>query len=69
MIPTGPNRTRDGREARVICTDRKCLGNVQPVVAMVLLTPNEEVARYYRTDGKRTDAEEPLDLVGHLQKP
>ncbi len=43
--------TRDGRNARIICTDRRDLNF--PIVALVAKEPREgETARYYTKDGK-----------------
>lgn len=49
-----PNRevvTREGKDARIICTDRRDLNF--PIVALVAKEPREgETARYYTKDGK-----------------
>jgi hypothetical protein len=67
LVPLGPNVTRDGRTARVLCNDRICPGNVYPVLAIIQISPNEEVARVFYSDGRmKEEREHPLDLVGHL---
>ena len=49
--PTRKVVTRDGRNARIICTDRRDLNF--PIVALVAKEPREgETARYYTKDGK-----------------
>ena len=43
--------TREGKDARIICTDRRVSGF--PIVALVAKEPKaEETARYYTKDGK-----------------
>jgi hypothetical protein len=48
--PTKPVQTRDGRSARIICTDR--VGGA-PIVALVKIGLNEEANYGYRSDGVR----------------
>ena len=43
--------TRDGREVRIICTDRKNHDS-QPIIALVENDEDEEKARSYKIDGK-----------------
>lgn len=61
--PTKPVRTRDGRAARIICTDR-CDG-LYPIVALVVGGEGRESIEVYTSDG-RWDAplknEHPRDL-------
>lgn len=51
---TNPSKkviTRDGKDARIICTDRR--DSYFPIVALVAKEPKaEETARYYTKDGK-----------------
>ena len=47
--PTKPVRTRDGKPARIICTDAK---SSYPIVALVMLTnENKESVCFYKEDG------------------
>ncbi len=46
--PTKPVQTRDGRKARILCTDFK---DVWPIVAAVTTNTDIEVIRYYREGG------------------
>ena len=49
--PTKKVVTRDGKDARIICTDRRV--SYFPIVALVAEKPKaEETARYYTKDGK-----------------
>ena len=51
--------TRDGREVRIICTDRK---ETQPIIALVTKNWKEEVRSYYQ-NGRWNDTNEwDLDL-------
>ena len=43
--------TRDGREVRIICTDRKNHDS-QPIIALVENDEDEEKVRSYKIDGK-----------------
>jgi len=45
--PNKPIRTRDGREARIVCTDAK---GKQPIVAMISVD-GREIAYQYSSDG------------------
>jgi hypothetical protein len=42
---TKPVRTRDGRAARIVCTDA---GGMQPLVALVSLAEREIIERYHK---------------------
>src|SRR5574344_681480 len=53
-----PICTRDGRNARIMCTD--CAGTT-PIIALVELG-SVEIACYYLTDGKNASAECYYDL-------
>jgi hypothetical protein len=60
--PSKPVQTRDGRPARIICTDR---GGVYPIVALVK-TPNSgiEIVGAYKMNGSGTHcASSRLDLI------
>lgn len=49
-----PNRklvTRSGREARIICTDRKSITSHAPILALVKNSNNEEIAHTYYPNG------------------
>ena len=49
--PTKKVVTRDGKDARIICIDRR--DSYFPIVALVAKEPKaEETARYYTKDGK-----------------
>lgn len=68
-VPLGPNVTRDGRKARVICIDRE---GSNPVIALLKRDSATEVTTYHFADGTVTldGTPSPMDLVGHLpQKP
>jgi hypothetical protein len=48
--PTKPVQTRDGRKARIICTDRE---NVEyPIVALIASAGGEEIAATFTDDGR-----------------
>ena len=47
--PTKPVQTRDGRKARIICTDYK--GSIQPVIAIIDEGDRESV-HWYNKDGR-----------------
>lgn len=60
--PTKPVKTRDGRKARIVCTDR--MGYWGPILALVQIEVDREEAHNYRADGRlRSDKESHLDLV------
>ena len=66
LVPLGPNKTRDGREARVICIDRQSSAH-KPVLALVWNDRGNEEIYAYEVDGRtNTRCEELRDLVGHL---
>lgn len=61
---TKPVQTRDGRKARVICTDVN--SKLQAVVAVIEVNanyPGEEIVVSYTSDGNFGMFETPLDLV------
>lgn len=64
--PTKPVRTRDGKPARIICTDR--VGNY-PIIALVQAANQEEVLKY-KSDGKfsGSDYAHPADLENIREK-
>lgn len=71
--PTKPVQTRDGRKARIICTNRKASsGTNRPVVALIeALTPLEgESLILYTSEGYFNLPGEPsgLDLINVLEK-
>lgn len=43
--------TRDGRKARIICTDRKSHGGYYPIIALVKTDKGEEIVNSYTIDG------------------
>ena len=57
--PTRPIVTRDGRIARIICTDRK--HKELPIIALVLIDGEERVCSYME-DGKYLSDKHPRDL-------
>lgn len=60
MIEVGQKlKTRDGRDARILCVD---FDNVYPVVAAVMCFENE-VIYFYNKDGKIKDIETHIDLM------
>ena len=53
--------TRDGRRARIICTDRRNLN--YPIIALIETSPGEEMAYSHTKDGKHcTDCTDIFDL-------
>lgn len=61
--PTKPVQTRDGRKARIICTDAK---KKQPIVALVLRSDGTEDVVYHNANGfyyPRSGAESEHDLI------
>jgi hypothetical protein len=61
--PTKPVRCRDGKPARIICTDRK--GPHAPIVALVTFGDEKEIIRSYTAKGAyySEGTEHPNDLV------
>lgn len=55
--PKKPVQTRDGRPARILCTDR--IGN-QPIVALLINDSGSEYTVYRKLNGTREDGEESL---------
>ena len=51
--------TRDGRDVRIICTDRK---ETQPIIALVTINGKEEVRSYYQNGRWSNTNEWYLDL-------
>jgi hypothetical protein len=60
--PTKPVQTRDGRKARVLCTDRKTEDGYN-IIASVVCAEDVEHAYYYRLDGTMSIGKSPNDLV------
>jgi hypothetical protein len=65
--PTKPVQTRDGRKARIICTDRKSIGGY-PIVALIHESQSRDFETHgvYTLDGKNYPADDrlnPLDLI------
>lgn len=58
--PTKPVQTRDGRKARIICTDRKHRDGA--IIALISYPEGEFPITYY-DDGKYRQCPMPLDLV------
>ena len=61
-----PNRkiiTRDGRNVRIVCTDRRGL-NVKPIVALITIPNGDEIIKTYWENGVETQGYEdnPNDL-------
>ena len=67
LDPTKPVRTRDGKPARIICTDAK---SSYPIVALVMLTnENRESICFYKEDGLYNGIEDhENDLVNITKK-
>jgi hypothetical protein len=64
--PTKPVQTRDGRKARIICTDAK---NNQPIIALHEIDDDGEAIRYHEADGKWFAGEEcNNDLINVQEK-
>lgn len=64
LVPLGPNKTRDGREARVICIDVK---SSHPVRYLVFSDGREIVRSCSKTGSHYLDGHASKhDLVGHL---
>jgi len=60
--PTKPVQTRDGRKARIICTDRDFDG--YPIIALIRGTQGQEGFETYGIDGKASSfMEHELDLI------
>lgn len=58
--PKRPVKTRGGREARIICTDRK--GDRYSIIALVVERAGSEDIYYYLSDGTYSGAPH-LDLI------
>lgn len=60
-----PVQTRDGRKARIICTDRKGHGHFDSLTIVALVKYDDaEVVHVYRQDGKSIDeGERSFDLI------
>lgn len=70
--PTKPVQTRDGRAARIICTDRKTKDD-SSIVALVTVTPDiteSETTLIFTTDGciSVDGIEHPIDLINVPEK-
>jgi len=64
---TKPVQTRDGRKARVLCTDRK--HNISaPVIALLTEENGNEFCRTYRADGQYMPCRSASDLVNLPEK-
>lgn len=61
--------TKDGRNVRIICTDRKGL-NVKPIAALITLPNGDEVIKTYWRNGVETQGYEgcPNDLFFVTEK-
>lgn len=68
LDPTKPVQAREGRAARIVCTDRKCRSEY-PIIALVeQLDGVEEVFRFTR-DGRFIDnTTDAMDLVNIPEK-
>lgn len=58
--PTKPVQTRDGRKARIVCTD--ALGP-SSIIALIALSSGHEITAYRKADGKYDGIDCPGDLV------
>jgi hypothetical protein len=64
--PTKPVQTRDGRSARILCTDLK---DRWPIVAAITRTDGTEYSTGYAVDGKFTCRHQPeRDLINVPEK-
>lgn len=63
---TKPVQTRDGRKARVICTDRKA--KEHSIVALIMQSCGREDAYVYSTEGRFTDVDLGMDLINVPQR-
>ncbi len=64
--PTKPVQTRDGRYARILCTDFK---DAWPIVAAVATPIGVEAIRYYRENGLVARNSVPLSATGAIAYP
>lgn len=67
-----PNRgivTRDGRNVRIVCTDRRGL-NVKPIAALITIPNGDEIIKTYWENGVETQGYEgnPNDLFFVTEK-
>lgn len=62
--------TRDGKDVRIICIDRKVDSYTKcPIVALITNKEGSETSAYFTKNGKYMDgSENPLDLFFALQK-
>ena len=59
--PTKPVQTRDGRKARIICTDYK---GFKPIIAIITTEEDSESVFCYESNGRFTDPTKgELDLI------
>lgn len=65
--PHKPCTTRDGRPARIICTDAKCPCD-NPIVALITEGGKEFPQYFYATGRVRAEGENSLDLVNIPEK-
>lgn len=66
--PNKPVQTRDGRKARIICTDRN--NGLYPVVALLGSCGGKESMEAYTADGRweaHSSLEHPHDLINILE--
>lgn len=68
--PKKPVRTRDGRQARIICTDRKDRPGWRaiPYVALVVAADGGEDTYWYHEDGTCHNKVQELDLINIPEK-
>lgn len=58
---TKPVQTRDGKPARILCTDR--ITRELPVVALILLEGNEQICSFHPDGRYRSDSDSDFDLI------
>lgn len=63
---TKPVQTRDGRKARVICTDRKA--KEHSIIALITQPCGREDAYIYSTNGRFTNVARGTDLINVPQR-
>lgn len=52
--PTKPVQTRDGRKARIICTDMRACNSAYSIIALVTEEDGNEIPYHLMTDGRRS---------------
>ena len=71
--PDKPVQTRDGRKARILCTDaeHRCIeGDIFPIIALITNVSGQEIPETFRENGfiQRSDIARPDDLINIPEK-